>query len=159
MDPEILQPRDFSFVMVFVILLVLLVVVYIIGYKNMLSNETSLNFREEHELPELLSASVIASSDLSEVHVIGVVGSFVGVDVLVNVLFIDREVSEGQDFGVEFHTFTAGTNVSLDVIAINKSDVVDLNRGVSSGLVGSECSGVATIFGVGDLVNAGSVLD
>jgi len=77
----------------------------------------------------------------------------------VNVLFVDGEVSEGQDLCVELSNCTAGKDGGLDVFTVAKSDVVFLTGGVSSGLVVSEFSAVFPVLRVGVLVNAETILN
>lgn len=76
-----------------------------------------------------------------------------------NVLFVDGEVSEGQDLCVELSNCTAGKDGGLDVFTVAKSDVVDLLGGGSSGIVVSEFSAVFPVNLVGDLVNAETILN
>jgi len=79
--------------------------------------------------------------------------------VLVNVLFIDREESVGNDLGVKVSATATGGNCSLNVITFDKSDVVNLDGDISAGFEGSEGSGVFPVFSVRLLVDTGTVLN
>lgn len=118
-------------------------------------NNTSLDFAEEHELPKLLGSSVIARTNLCEVDSFGVVGHLVVVvDVLVNVLLVDREESEGEDPCVEIAALTTGEDGSLNVLALAEPDVMNLSGDISAGRVGGQGSLILPVSRYGDLVKA-----